>query len=53
LEKFIAPLREKRKEIAKDIPKALVILKKGGEKAKKVAEAKMEEVRGKIGVNVY
>jgi tryptophanyl-tRNA synthetase len=53
LEKFIAPLREKRKEFAKDIPKALVILKAGGEKAKKVAEAKMEEVREKIGVNIY
>lgn len=53
LEKFIAPLREKRKEFAKDIPKALVILKTGGEKAKKVASKKMEEVREKIGVKVY
>ena len=53
LEKFIAPLREKRKEFAKDIPKALAILKAGGEKAKKVAEVKMKEVREKIGVNVY
>lgn len=53
LEKFIAPLREKRKEFEKDIPKALAILKAGGEKAKKVAQAKMSEVREKIGVNVY
>jgi tryptophanyl-tRNA synthetase len=53
LEKFIAPLREKRKEFAKDIPGALAILKAGGEKAKKVTEAKMIEVREKIGVNVY
>ncbi|MFA5791551.1 MAG: tryptophan--tRNA ligase [Candidatus Paceibacterota bacterium] len=53
LEKFIAPLREKRKEFAKDIPKALEILKAGGEKAKKVASLKMQEVREKIGVNVY
>ena len=53
LEKFIAPLREKRKEFEKDIPKALAILKAGGEKAKKVAEAKMKEVREKIGVDVY
>lgn len=53
LEKFIAPLREKRKEFEKDIPKALAILKTGGEKAKKVASKKMEEVREKIGVNVY
>jgi tryptophanyl-tRNA synthetase len=53
LEKFIAPLREKRKEFEKDIPKALAILRAGGEKAKKVAEAKMAEVREKIGVNIY
>ncbi len=53
LEKFIAPLRERRKEFEKDIPKALAILKAGGEKAKKVASEKMKEVRQKIGVNVY
>ena len=53
LEKFIAPLREKRKEFAKDIPKVLAILKAGGEKAKKVASKKMDEVREKIGVKIY
>lgn len=53
LEKFIAPLREKRKEFEKDIPRALVVLKAGGGKARKVAEAKMQEVREKIGVEVY
>jgi len=53
LEKFIKPLRERRKEFTKDIPKALAILKAGGEKAKKIASAKMQEVREKIGVNVY
>jgi tryptophanyl-tRNA synthetase len=53
LEKFIAPLRERRKEFEKDIPKALSILKAGGEKAKKIASLKMEEVREKIGVKVY
>src|SRR3989339_1279615 len=53
LEKFIAPLRKRRKELEKDIPGALAILQAGGKRAKKVAEAKMEEVREKIGVNVY
>ena len=53
LEKFIAPMREKRKEFSKDIPKALAILKEGGEKAKKISGAKMDEVREKIGVKVY
>ncbi len=53
LEKFIAPMRERRAEFEKDIPKALEILKAGGEKAKKIASAKMDEVREKVGVNVY
>lgn len=53
LEKFIAPMRERRKEFAKDIPKALAILKEGGEKAKAIAYKKMEEVRKKIGVDLY
>ncbi|MEI6280669.1 MAG: tryptophan--tRNA ligase [bacterium] len=53
LEKFIAPLREKRKEYEKDIPKVLSILKAGGENAKIVAGKKMVEIREKIGVNVY
>jgi len=53
LEKFITPLREKRKILEKDIPGALTILKAGSEKAKKVAAQKMEEVREKIGVRVY
>lgn len=53
LEKFIAPMRERRAELEKDLDGALSILKAGGEKAKKVAEAKMAEVRGRIGVDVY
>ncbi|MFH1201030.1 MAG: tryptophan--tRNA ligase [bacterium] len=53
LEKFIAPLRAKRKEFAKNIPSALVILKEGSAKAKIIASKKMAEVREKIGVNVY
>lgn len=53
LEKFIAPMRERRKKFASDIPAALVILKAGGAKAKLVAEAKMAEVRKKVGVDVY
>jgi len=53
LEKLIAPLREKRKEFEKNIPKALATLKAGGEKAKKIASEKMKEVREKIGVSLY
>ncbi|MEK7569701.1 MAG: tryptophan--tRNA ligase [Patescibacteria group bacterium] len=53
IEKFVAPMREKRKKLEKDIPVALAVLKEGGKKAKTVASAKMDEVRKKIGVHVY
>lgn len=53
LEKFIAPMREKRKVWESKLPEALAILKAGGEKMKIKAEAKMQEVREKLGVNVY
>ncbi len=52
MEKFIAPIREKRKELEKDIPKALEILKEGNEKAKQIASKKLEEVKKKIGVKI-
>ncbi|HWA31899.1 MAG TPA: tryptophan--tRNA ligase [Candidatus Paceibacterota bacterium] len=52
IEKFIAPMRERRKKLEKNIPKALGLLKKGGARAKKIAEKKMKEVREKIGVRV-
>ena len=35
IENFIRPLREKRKEFEKDIPKALAILRVGGAKKRK------------------
>jgi tryptophanyl-tRNA synthetase len=50
---FITPMREARKDLEKDLPKALKILEEGGKKAKKVASKKMEEIRKKIGVDVY
>lgn len=53
LEKFISPMRKKRKELEKNIPYILEILKKGGEKAKKIAEEKMKKVKEKIGVDIY
>lgn len=50
---FIRPLREKRKAIADDMGAVLDVLKKGGEKAKAKASAKMDMVREKIGVKLY
>ena len=53
IEKFVTPMREKRKKLEKDIRGALAILKEGAKKAKAIASAKMDEVREKIGVKVY
>lgn len=50
---FITPLREKRKEIAKDPQKVIEILKKGGEQAKAVASVKMTEIKEKVGINLW
>src|ERR1035437_6466 len=52
LEKFIAPMRDRRKEFAKDPAKAIEILKNGGKKAKEIASKKMDEVRDKVGVKI-
>ena len=52
LDKFITPMRERRKELEKNIPKVLKILKAGSEKAKEVASKKMSDVREKIGVSL-
>lgn len=50
IEKFIAPLREKRAELAKDRANVLEILKEGGKKARARASEKMKTVRKIIGV---
>lgn len=53
IKKFIAPLRERRKEIAADKEFVLNVLKEGGEKARSLAQKKMAEVREKVGVKLY
>jgi tryptophanyl-tRNA synthetase len=53
ISRFIAPLRETRTKIESDKEYVLDVLKEGGKKAKKIAEAKMEIVRKKIGVTLY
>jgi tryptophanyl-tRNA synthetase len=47
---FIKPMRERRAELAKNEKKVLKILEKGAKAANKVASAKLEEVKKKIGV---
>jgi len=53
IKKFVEPMRARRDEFAKNPSAVLEILKSGGERAKAVAEAKMEIVREKIGVKLY
>lgn len=48
---FIKPLREKRKLIAEDTDHIRQVIKEGGEKAKMLADKKMEEIKERIGVN--
>jgi len=53
IERFIAPLREKRAQLASDTDYVLDILKEGGQRAREKALKKMEEVRSVIGVKLY
>lgn len=53
IDAFIAPLREKRQQLAHDKDFILDILKEGGKRAKQKAEKKMDEVRQAIGVKLY
>jgi len=47
---FIAPLRERREQLAKDKDHVLQILKNGGEIARSAAKAKLLEVKTKVGL---
>ncbi len=49
---FITPLREKRAQIAADPAHVIEILKQGATKARATAEAKMQLVRERTGVNL-
>ncbi|MEI6479909.1 MAG: hypothetical protein WCO12_00080 [bacterium] len=53
MKNFIRPLREKRAELEKNLPEVLAILKENGEKARVITEAKMQDIRKKIGVSLY
>ncbi|OGZ03795.1 MAG: tryptophan--tRNA ligase [Candidatus Lloydbacteria bacterium RIFCSPHIGHO2_01_FULL_41_20] len=52
MEKFIKPLREKRKEILSNPEELKIILKNGGERARERAMQKMKEVRDRVGLNI-
>ncbi|HOH11519.1 MAG TPA: tryptophan--tRNA ligase, partial [Candidatus Paceibacterota bacterium] len=49
MNKYLAPMREKRAEIAKDPDQVLQILKNGANSAREQAKLKMKEVRERVG----
>lgn len=49
---YLKPLRERRKEIAKDPARVIEILKKGGGIARAQAQAKMAKVNAQVGINL-
>lgn len=51
LKSFIKPMRDRREEIASDIPNVLKVLKDGAMQASEVAKEKLLEVKKAIGVN--
>lgn len=49
---YLAPMRARREEIAKDPARVIDILKKGAEIARAKAKTKMAEVRAKVGIDL-
>jgi tryptophanyl-tRNA synthetase len=52
LQDFIRPMRERREKLAKNRNKVIKILAKGGKKARKAADRKMEAIKMAIGVTM-
>ncbi len=53
LQEIIAPIRERRKELAKDPDKIFEILRKGTEKARKVAHKNLIKLKTQMGINYF
>ena len=53
LNKFLEPMRERRRELEKDIPAVYDILRQGTEQARQVAAATMSEVRNAMRINYF
>jgi tryptophanyl-tRNA synthetase len=53
LQELIAPIRERREELAKDKGQVLQILKEGTFKAREVAAQTMDEVRKALGLSYF
>lgn len=53
LQDYLAPIRERREEFAKDPEFVMNILKEGSQKAERVAAATLAEVKAAMGINYF
>jgi len=53
LQEELEPIRNRRKELQKDIPYVYEVLKKGSEEAEKVAAQTLDEVRSAMKINYF
>lgn len=53
LQEVLEPIRNRRKELQKDIPYVYDVLKKGSEEAEKVAAQTLDEVRNAMKINYF
>ena len=53
LQEVLEPIRNRRKELQKDIPYVYEVLKKGSEKAEEVAAQTLDEVRSSMKINYF
>lgn len=53
LQNELKPIRERREELAKDLPEIFNMLKVGSDKAREVAEKTLQEVKTAMGINYY
>lgn len=53
LQSELKPVRERREELAKDLPEIFRMLKTGSDKAREVAEKTLQEVKTAMGINYY
>lgn len=51
ISQFFEPFREKRKQLAKNLPAVEAILKEGAEKARSTASETLNEIKAKLGLN--
>jgi tryptophanyl-tRNA synthetase len=52
IENFVAPMRERRNELAADKNLVKNVLAEGSEKARTIASAKMKDIRQKVGISL-